>query len=52
MLTIEDSLLSDAEFTKWLASREGRVWLVLMGSVNRSESENKELYDNYYKKIN
>lgn len=50
MLTIDDSLLRYAEFTKWLASTEGRVWLTLMGSVNRSEVENKELYDSYYKK--
>jgi hypothetical protein len=50
MLTIDDNLLRDVDFTKWLASSEGRVWLTLMGSINRSKAENKELYDSYYKK--
>jgi len=36
MLTISDSLLRDEEFTKFIASFEGRIWMALWGSVDYS----------------
>ena len=49
VLTLPNYLLRDSDFTKWLSSREGRVWMVLMGCVNNYTND-EELNVKFFKK--
>ena len=49
MLTFPDNLLRDPEFTRWVASAEGRVWMTLWGNISRNKNHNYEMYDKFYK---
>ena len=49
MLKLDDYMLKSPEFTKFLSSREGRVWLTLYGNISRNEKDNTDIYNKFYK---